>query len=180
MEFQHELNDRLVGLSLADTIYDCVMRKENERAEELRQMFGVKAPMFHRIQLRALVDRHAWGVLRSLSKERSFARCVSIEDIVDALTSSSSQSAAIEAAEYVDTLAPGIEKVTLLMKLRLWAEALQAGTDARSVQALIQLRDGCPEAYIRSQAESRMVEIAAAGDTGEDGGAKSKWAAKWW
>ncbi|CAK9112391.1 Protein VACUOLELESS1 (Vacuolar protein sorting-associated protein 16 homolog) [Durusdinium trenchii] len=153
LERQNELGDSVVGLSLANTVLDCFRRGLDDAAEAFATDFGLPDRVFRKIQLRGLAARKAWGRIQELSYQQSVRAVLDGADFADAFANGGQVDEAIkQTRELSDT---NERKAGLLVRLGLYADALEAAYNIGNVGALEAIRKRAPDmdALVREKLE---------------------------
>lgn len=155
LERQHEISDRLVGLSLANTVLDCVRRGMDDEAEAFATRFGLKERTYRIIQLRGLAARKAWARIEELSYQQAVRAVVDDADFCEAYLKGGRKE---EATKHATLLEDSSErKAELLLFLGLYEAAMEAAFNIGNVGALEHVRKRCP--MLADQVKSRLETL---------------------
>lgn len=155
LERQHEVSDSLVGLSLANTVLDCIRRGMDDEAENFAARFGLNDRIYRKIQLRGLAARKAWTRIEELSYQQAVRAVLDDADFAEAFMKGGRKE---EAKRHLVMLEDSNEKkAELMLVLGMFEEALEAAFLIGNIGALEQICKRCPE--LASQGKAKLEQL---------------------
>jgi hypothetical protein len=120
------LSITMVGLSLADTIIDCIARQREDLAEKFRKEFDLQPKSYHHYRVRGLLQRGAIGeIFRLLKEDKEFNRCITWEILIEQSFSDGNLVAAASIAYEIPIKLEAELKALTFVRLHMYKEALE-------------------------------------------------------
>lgn len=144
----------LVGLSVSDTIFQCVCKGAYEEAEQIKKDFKVPDKRFYWLKLRALAKAHEWEKLEKFSKSKKspigyepfFEACFEFDNIR-------------EAEKYIARVAPE-DRITCYIRVGNIEQAAVVALNQKNEEALNGLLGRCgTNRALLSKIESMKAQL---------------------
>ena len=153
-------DDRFLNESVVGTLRLCFMTKQVQKAEQLRQKYGVNEKKFWYCQLRALCQMGDWDGVDRLggagAHKRRVRSPIGFLPFVDELAQ---RERIQQAAEYVAKLPELVERVEWYVKLECFKEAVDDAYNEEAVDLLLQIRRKATNQSTLQYIDSRIKQL---------------------
>lgn len=155
-QFEKEMtNQRLVGLSLSETVHKCIVERQHNKANKLKSDFKIPDKRFWWMKLKALVEVREWDELDRFSKQKKSP--IGYEPFVEECIKATQQS---EAAKYIQKCDPAV-RPGLYIKIGDFRAAAQEALALKDIQLLREIRSKCANQIIAQELDAYIAQVTA-------------------
>jgi len=144
-----------VGLSISDTIYNCITVGQTARAQDLKSQFNVPDKRYWWLTIRAMAKMQRWDDLEKFSKTKKSP--IGYRPFVEVCLEYDNYK--VQALKYIPKVTDAWEKVELYVALLKFKEAIETAYAERNIEMLGYIRVKSNNAQTRQTIESLITKL---------------------